>query len=219
MALIIALIITIAPTATDSQGVKASRRQLAILSSIILPGSGQLFSNAKNRGEVMLWLDGLLWTGWAGFSWYRSSRDQDARLIASKYAQADITIKDPKYYRALERYDNAQEYNEDVRREARELYPDDPDAQRRYYESHGYFGKSQWNWGSDSIRIYSYWRTRRSVRNAAMTVSFITAALVLNRLVSLVDCSFFTPERGLRQRVEISPSQNQPGVELRYRFR
>ncbi|MEO0019572.1 MAG: hypothetical protein ABIK47_02900 [candidate division WOR-3 bacterium] len=214
---IIILTIIVSPAANDIT-LKTSRRNVAMLASMVLPGTGQLLTNAKNRGEVMLWLDGIFWAGWAGFSWYRSSRNQDAQLIAAKYARADITIKDPQYYRALERYDNAQEYNEDIRREARDLYPDDPDAQRRYYESHGYFGRSQWDWEADSIRIYSYWRTRRSARDAGMTVSFITAALLLNRFVSLLDCIFFTPGADIKHRVEINPSQNQPGVELRYRF-
>jgi hypothetical protein len=167
----------------------------------------------------MLWLDGILWTGWAGFSWYRSSQEQDARLIARQYAGADITIKDPKYYRALERYLNADEYNEDVRREARELYPDDPDAQRRYFESHGYFNERQWQWQSDSIRIFSYWQTRKSARTAGMAVSFVSAALVLNRLVSLIDCIFFLPEQRLGNKIEFAPTINQPGIQFRYRIR
>jgi hypothetical protein len=218
MSFIIALTIINAPAVTETRSSKISNRGAAMLASIILPGSGELLANAKNRGEAMLWLDGLLWAGWAGCSWFRTSREQDARLIAKKYAGADITINDPKYYRALERYKNAWEYNEDIRREARELYPDDPDAQRRYYESRGYFGTSQWNWCSDSIRIYSYWQTRRSARDAGMTVSFITAALVLNRLVSLLDCIFFTPKPVFSPRVEFSPTRAQPGVELRYRL-
>ncbi|MGQ9708029.1 MAG: hypothetical protein ACUVUR_04050 [bacterium] len=216
MSFIITLTIITLPATAEMPGNKISNQHVAMLASIILPGSGQLLSNAKNRGEAMLWLDGLFWAGKAGFSWFKTSREQDARLIASKYAGADITISDPRYYRALERYNNAVEYNEDVRREARELYPDNPDAQRRYYESRGYFGSSQWNWGSDSIRIYSYWQTRKAARNAKMTASFITAALVLNRLVSLLDCIFFSPKVAASQRLQINSTNGQLG--LRYRL-
>jgi len=191
-------------------------RRLATLSSIVIPGSGQVLSNVQKRGEVMLWCDGVFWVGWIGFSWYRDNREQDARLIASQYADADVTIRDPKYYRALEKYNNTLEYNEDVRREARELYPNDPDAQRRYFESHGYFGSAQWHWQSDSIRIFSYWQTRKSARNAGMAVSFLSAALVLNRIISLIDCIFFLPEKRIGNKVEFVPNMDKPGIQFRY---
>lgn len=193
-------------------------RGVVMLSSIVLPGSGQLLSGVKKRGEVMLWMDGIFFSGWAGFAWLQRSREQDARLIAKRYASADITITDRRYYRALEVYDNAEQFNEDIRREAREMYPNDPDAQRRYYQARGYFGSAQWDWSSDSLRIYSYWRTRRTARTAGMNASFLAAALVLNRLVSFLDCLFFLPEAKLRSRLEFKPTENQLGVKFSYRL-
>ncbi len=192
-------------------------RGKATVASVVLPGVGQMLSGAQNRGEVMLWIDGALWATWAGFSWYRATKEEDAKLIARAHANADITIKDPRYYRLLERYNNAEEYNEDIRREARGLYPDDPDAQRRYYESRGYFGESQWHWDSDSIRIYSYWQTRKQARAAGMTASFLVAGLLLNRLVSLVDCMFFIPE-DTRGRVGIKTTPAPAGLFAYWRF-
>lgn len=190
----------------------------AALLSVVLPGTGQIVNGAGGRGEGFLWADGIMWTLWAGFSWYRTSKEQDARLIARRYAGADISIPDPRYYRELERYDNADEYNEDIRREARELYPDDPDAQRRYYESRGYFGDFQWNWTPDSARVYSYWQTRRAARAAGMTASFLAAGLVLNRLISMFDCLFFLPESKLSSRVEVIPKLIDPGIGFQWRF-
>lgn len=190
----------------------------AALVSAILPGAGELLYGARNRGEVMLWADGVMWLSWAGFSWYKTSKEQDARLIAKRFADADISIKDLGYYRALERYNNSEEHNEDVRRMARELYSDDPDAQRRYYEAHGYFGNMGWSWDSDSIRIYSYYQTMKAARAAGMTASFFAAGLVLNRLISIFDCLFFLPEKGLAERVEVKPAPNHFGISLNWRF-
>lgn len=220
MSLIIAFIIVAStPSAPTPQNKKAERSLgKAALASAILPGTGQLISGVRTRGEAMLWADGVMWLGWAGFSWYKTSKEADARLIARRFAGADISIKDPNYYRALERYKSSIEYNEDIRRVARELYPDDPDAQRRYYESRGYFGNQAWNWSSDSIRIYSYWQTRRAARDAGMTVSFLAAGLVLNRLVSAFDCLFFLPEQPLSKRVEIKPAAGQLGIAVGWRF-
>ncbi len=194
-----------------------SRRGTAILASVALPGSGQLLLGARRRGEALMWLDGSLWALWAGFSWYGRAREQDARLVAAGEAGADLTVRTPSYYKALERYDNADQYNEDVRREARDLYPNDPDAQHRYYESHGYFGSAAWDWSSDSAR-YDYWRTRKSSRTALLRAQFATGALVLNRLASLVDCAFFCREPGRVSRLQFQPGEAEPGIKVCYRF-
>lgn len=191
---------------------------LKLLASAVLPGSGQMLSGARGRGEAMMWLDGTFWLCWAGLSWYRSNKEQDAKLVAKEFAHANTSIADPKYYRALERYRSSEEFNEDVRREAREIYPDDPDAQRRYYESRAYFGEAAWRWSSDSIRIYSYWQTRKTVRSIGMAASFLSAALVLNRLISFVDYLFFAPDAKFLGRIECKPTQNSTGLELRYRL-
>ena len=194
-----------------------SRRGVAILMSAALPGSGQMFLGTRGRGEALLWLDGSLWALWTGFSWYAGAREHDARLYAAREAGADISTKVPAYYKALERYDNADLYNEDVRREARDLYPDDPAAQHSYYESHGYFGSEAWDWSSDSAR-YDYWRTRKSGRAAALKAQFMVGALLLNRIGSIVDCAFFAREAGTGSRVEFRPTEDEPGIKVCYRF-
>jgi hypothetical protein len=194
-----------------------SKRGVAILASAVLPGSGQLMLGARNRGEALLWLDGSIWALWSGLSWYAGSREHDARLFAGREAGADIATNEAVYYKALERYDNSDQYNEDVRREARDLYPDDPSSQHTYYESHGYFGSSAWDWSSDSAR-YDYWRTRRSGRAAALKAQFTVGALLLNRIGSIIDCAFLAREAGITSRVEFRPTEDEPGIELCYRF-
>ncbi|MEO0082167.1 MAG: hypothetical protein ABIL25_07740 [candidate division WOR-3 bacterium] len=197
-------------------GLGASRG-VAIVASAALPGAGQLMLGARNRGEAMLWVDGAGWLAWAGFSWYGSSREQDARLVAAREAGADITLRESRYYTALERYDNADEYNEDVRREARSRFPDDPVAQHEYYEENGYFGEKAWDWSSDSARYY-FWRTRRSARAAAQRAGFTAAGLLLNRLASVLDCAFFLRSPQGQSRLEIGPGEDVASLELRYRF-
>ncbi|MGQ9677933.1 MAG: hypothetical protein ACUVUD_01445 [bacterium] len=215
MNIILAILLFSLPPSVQHPNLSSGR---AALLSAIVPGAGQLFYGARNRGEVMLWADGVMWLSWGGFSWYKTSKEHDAKLIARRFADADISINDPAYYRVLERYDNSEEFNEDVRRIARELYPDDPDAQRRYYENHGYFGNSAWRWGSDSLRIYSYYQTRKMARTAAITASFLTAGLVLNRIISMFDCLFFLPQPWCANRVEFKPVPNYQGIALYWRF-
>lgn len=204
-------------------------RGVAVLSSAVLPGTGELLLGSGSRGEVMVWADGVLIGGLAGLSWYAASRESDARLQAARWAGADHSVKESRYYRALEGYDNADEYNEQVRSDARARFPQDPARQRSYFDSLAYVGVCSWNWSSDSAR-YDYWNTRRSSRSAELAGQFALAALVLNRLVSIVDCAFFVAPPGPRHsrargeqqsrlsRVEFTPGVGEPGIKLSLRF-
>lgn len=192
-------------------------RGLAVLASAAVPGTGQMMLGTRNRGEALLWVDSAIWTTWAGFSWLGRAREQDARLSAARESGADISIADPGYYKALERYDNVDEYNEDIRRQARDRYPDDPEAQHDYYEENGYFGEMGWDWSSDSAR-FDYWRTRKAARAATLKAGFAVGALVLNRLVSVVDCAFFARAPSEWSRIEFGTGSRFASLELRYRF-
>jgi hypothetical protein len=189
----------------------------AILASMALPGTGQMMLGSAKRGEGLLWLDGGLWALWTGFSWYGSAREHDAHLFAGREAGADLAQKEPRYFKALERYDNADQYNEGVRADARDMYPDDPQRQHDYYLSQGYFGAQAWNWSSDSAR-FDYWKTRKSGRTAALRAQFAAGALLLNRLVSVVDCAFFAGRGSSASRVEFRPGDAEPGIKVCYRF-
>jgi hypothetical protein len=209
-------LLTLAVVAQPSVGTPAAEpsfRGDAILASMALPGVGQMMLGSAKRGEALLWLDGAIWALWSGFSWYSSSREHSARLFAGREAGADLAVKDLRYYRALEQYDNADQYNEGVRADARDMYPDDPERQHQYYQSQGYFGAQAWNWSSDSARFY-YWGTRRSGRTAALNAQFAVGALVLNRLASLVDCAFFAGRDRASSRVEFRPGDSEPGIKV-----
>lgn len=196
---------------------KPSPRGRAILASMALPGTGQMMLGSAKRGEALLWLDGTLWALWSGFSWYSSAREHDARLFAGREAGANLTVRESRYFRALEQYDNADQYNEGVRADARDIYPDDPERQHAYYLSQGYFGSKAWDWSSDSARI-DYWGTRRSGRTAALNAQFVVGALLLNRLASVVDCAFFAGRDRSTPRVEFRPGDTEPGIKVCYRF-
>jgi hypothetical protein len=187
----------------------------AILASAVVPGWGQHILKNNQKAEIMMWTDGALWLLYGGFQWYGSSRIKDAKLHASQYANANINIKDEKYYRALERYYNSEQYNEDIRREARERFPDNPALQYDYYLQNGYFGDSTWLWQSDSMR-FSYWEKRKAARAALTRAGFCLGAAILNRVVSSIDAAFFSED--LRDKISFAPNQAQTGIGLVYHF-
>jgi hypothetical protein len=196
-----------------------TNRGLATLASAAFPGAGQMMLGSRARGEGLMWLDAAIWAVFGGLTWYGSSREQDARLWAARDAGADLLMKDLDYYKALERYDNADDHNEDVRRIARDMYPDDPARQHEYYLENAYLGAQAWDWTNDSAR-FDYWETRRSARSASLAAGFAAGGLLLNRLASIIDCAFFAGSRkpGTEARLEVGPGADFTSIEVRYRF-
>lgn len=194
-------------------------RGLAVLSSAALPGSGQYLLGSRARGEALMWVDGAVALTWLGLSWYGSSRETDARLRAVRDAGAVPDFADARYYRALERYDNIERQEEDLRREARSRHPDDPEAQRRYFEGRRFPAAAGWDWSSDSARV-AYWQVRRQARAATLNAGFAAGGLLLGRIVSVIDCAFFAgPAASSRaDRLEAGPGDRFGSIELRYRF-
>ncbi|UCG43695.1 MAG: hypothetical protein JSU73_03505 [candidate division WOR-3 bacterium] len=194
-------------------------RGLATLASAALPGAGQMMLGNRARGEALMWVDAAIWAVFGGLSWFGSSREQDARLWAARDAGADLSVTDLDYYKALERYDNADEHNEDIRRIARDMFPGDPGRQHEYYLENGYFGFQAWDWTNDSAR-FGYWETRRSARSATLAAGFAAGGLLLNRAASVIDCAFFAGSRraGTEARLGFGSGPDLTSIEVRYRF-
>jgi hypothetical protein len=197
-----------------------------ILASVALPGAGEMWKGSRAKGEAFLWTDAAIWVAYGGLNVVGNSRNQAARLYARQFSGASATQSSDDYYVALERYPNSDLYNEDIRRTARDLYPLEPDKQKTYYESHGYFGDKTWNWGSDSLRL-TYWDQRRGARDLLHTAGFFLGAAVINRLVSAVDVAFFTPDKprasgskaqALLNRFAAVPATDRPGLAVGFRF-
>jgi hypothetical protein len=196
----------------------------AVLASGILPGAGELMLGNRTRGEAFLWLDGVLWLVWGTAYWYGSTQNNNAKIFAVTHAGASINQK-ANYYDLLEDYDNSDVYNDLVLRDARQRYPDTMagalEKRQEYLAKHGYFGDAAWNWQPDTLRDgngVTYREIRRSARTALQRASFAFGSLVLNRLVSVVDCVFFTKENPLSKKIGFVPVDGKPGVMLVYHF-
>jgi hypothetical protein len=212
----IILLITLIISYSVADGQPASNvRAKAVLSSVLVPGLGQHILKNNLKSEIMLWTDGAIWLTYAGFTWYGHSRNNDAKLFAGINAYANTNIKSDKYFRAIERFNTTDEYNQDIRREAREQFPNDPSAQNTYILENGYYGDSTWNWSGDSLR-FVYWEKRKASRAAITRAGFVLGGALLNRIVSAIDCAFFTPDK--RNKISFIPNLDAPGIGIVYRF-
>uniref|UniRef100_A0A7C3URJ7 DUF5683 domain-containing protein n=1 Tax=candidate division WOR-3 bacterium TaxID=2052148 RepID=A0A7C3URJ7_UNCW3 len=186
-----------------------------LISSALLPGSGELLLREKIRGELFLLTDGLLWLSFFSARSLGNFINQDAILFSAEHAGANGEKRDDDYYKYLEEYNSADEFNEIILREARNRYPDDPEKQKEYLKKYGYFGEDAWSWESDSARI-RYWRMRRRARAHYLRAKFFFAGNLLLRVISVFDVSFLLDKKKrLSYELQVIPETR---IGLNYRF-
>lgn len=161
----------------------------AALLSGLLPGAGEYYAKSPNRARLFLATEALVWGAYLGFTYYGRRVRDDYRAYASSQAGADLSLHSEEYYNAMEQYSSSEDYNTDVRREARMLYPDDPERQLAYYREKGYFGDQEWEWEDESVWI-EYRELRVKSRSAFQRAIYMTGLAVLNRGLSIID-SFY----------------------------
>ncbi len=210
-------LITLALILGSCFGLTISNNQKAMVASALIPGTGEWLLGDKTKAEIFLWLDGAIWLSYAGLSFYGNSKENDARLFAGKEAGADLNQKKEEYYRLLENYDNSEEYNALVMRDARYQYPNSVEAQKEYLAENGYFGDAAWDWSSDSAR-FTYFYKRRSARVTLHQAGLVLGGALINRLVSFLDCALFTQDRSLSKKMGVIPNSKKPGFAIVYKF-
>lgn len=183
--------------------------QFYAFSSLIVPGSGELFLKEK-KGEYFIYSDIIFLSFYQTFNFLAKRENQNAKIFACQYAKANF-FQNEKYFNLLEIYSSNEEYNEDVLRDARTQFPDDPEKQKEYLRKKGYFDNDAWHWESDSLRL-DYFRKRRGVRNKKLVSSFFLSGSILLRISSFFNCLFLSKNKNFS--LEPIPS----GFRISYNF-
>ncbi|HEU4334542.1 MAG TPA: hypothetical protein VFT32_08630 [Candidatus Eisenbacteria bacterium] len=166
-------------------------KRKALLYSLLLPGAGELSLGAKGRAVGFFVAEGLIWTHYVWFQVAGHLRRDDYIEQAQLNAGVGIDSADDEYWKIVGQYERSSgsgpgSYEETVRREARDLYPDDPAAQDAYVSKNLPSGDRAWNWSSEELQR-DYRTTRNSSNRAFDRAKYSFAAAILNRLVSAVD--------------------------------
>jgi len=202
-------------TAGESEAQPSRAAKLAPLSSLLLPGSGELIRGYRLKGEMFLWADGLTLTGVVGFGWDAANKRRASQGFAVMNAGANPDNRSKDYLSAIEAYLSSEDYNLDVARDARRKYPDDLTAQQDYIAAHSYTDGNAWVWPSDSVRLM-YLEQRNSMRRAWQTSQALMGVMVLSRLLSAFDVAFLSPPQTSGVGFMLEPTA--PGVRVFCRF-
>jgi len=166
----------------------------AMLRSAILPGWGQMHLGHGTRGIVFMSLDAVTWAG-VGLSYLEGTFNRDDYTwLAISEAGVSVDGRPNDFLDDISDFDSSMEYNDYIHRLARYYYPDDPAAQREYYESHARYGDDGWDWSSESARLEFSERLKDS-REWFRRSLYIAAFALVNRAVSVIDASLLDERR------------------------
>jgi hypothetical protein len=166
-------------------------KRKALLYSLLLPGAGELSLGARGRATGFFVAEGLVWTHYVWYQLAGKLRRDDYIEQAQLNAGVGTDSEVDEYWRLVGLYERSHgsgpgSYEEDIRREARDLNPDDPAAQDAYVAERLPTGDRAWVWSSSELQT-AYRSTRASSNRAYNRAKYSFAAAILNRLVSAID--------------------------------
>lgn len=146
----------------------------AILRSMILPGWGERYLGADRASGYFFTNEAGLWLSILGMNRYGNWRKEDYKAYAAAHAGVDNTGKLDRYYVNVSNYSNIRDFNEAKRRNRTpsKVYPETP--------------ANSWEWDSEESRM-EYDSLRLQSEKAGVAITFISGALVVNRLLSIID--------------------------------
>jgi hypothetical protein len=161
---------------------------VALLMSAAVPGLGELYTGNTARAKAFLSAEAAIWIGFAAFTVQENMRIEDYEEYAHTYAGIPEGSSSD-YYQDVADYIRSEgddSFNEDVRAEARSLYPDDLEAQDAYLTANGYFGSASWEWESGA-RFSKYRGLRTDASTSRRNAFYMTGLAFLNRAISAID--------------------------------
>ncbi|HNV92480.1 MAG TPA: hypothetical protein P5518_01615 [Candidatus Cloacimonas sp.] len=186
------------------------------VSSLILPGSGELLLGHNTRGATLLGADLVNL-----YAFYATDKEIDLQKENyMKFAElyAGVPYGMPKqHYQAVQNYPSSSYYNNIQDMMARNyylIYNYDPQSYTDYIAANTYQGDEEWNWQSED-KWNQYKAIRKRHQKAKMNNQLCLGLLLLNRCLSVIDSSILSKKE--MGNVYLSPLSNE-GAMLHYQI-
>lgn len=163
----------------------AERAQI-ILRSLTVPGWGQAQLGHRTAAMVFGLVEAGIWTSFVAFRVQQQMRVHTYENTAMVFAGVDLSGRDEEFRRIVGYYPSSDEYNRlVVRRDAANLYYDNPDAYWAYIAEHELKGEDAWAWASEESYL-QYQEDRKLTSKAGLRANAMLGLAIANRLVSAV---------------------------------
>src|SRR5690606_4210662 len=152
--------------------VKKKNAGLAILYSLLLPGMGELYAESYSNGKYFTIAEAALWGMYLGINSYGNWQKDRYISFAASNGGVNTDGKNDKYFATISEYLDIDQYNNTKALE------------RRFdemYNSTAY----NWKWTDEDRKRYrNMWVSSEQAFN---NLRFVAGALVLNRIVSIIN--------------------------------
>lgn len=170
---------TVAIFEQEEQSVKAIKSaKLAMLASAAIPGTGQQYLGKSRSALVFFGMDLLSVFGAVFLEKYSRQLENDAYGYAALHAGVDVRGKDERFWTAVGRFSNMQEYHQNL-------------GQNRQHENLYTSESMNWKWGYDELSDEQHREKYNDFRDASRKVhtaaSVCIGAMIINRIISIVD--------------------------------
>jgi hypothetical protein len=198
-------------------------RARILLRSLTLPGWGQATLGRRTSAKVFLLTEAGIWGSFVSFRVQEAMRRRSYEVTAKLHAGIDLEDRDEEFRRIVGVYPSSEYYNlYVVRRDAANLYYDDPVEYENYIAAHELKGNDTWAWaGPESYDLYG--EQRKLTRKAALRANAMLGLAIANRLLSAVHAArnAGAPPAQRSWNLEIGPRASDPtsmalGMQVRF---
>ena len=162
--------------------------------SIVLPGWGQRYLGAPARGMFFMTGEALTWGTWSTFKTQEWLRKRSYTEMAEVFAGVGGDHADD-YWKIVGQYSNHIDYNEWLRFQGRREYGFGTAEYYSFIAEHQIGSALAWTWNNEERRE-AYAIKRKASLNAERRATYTLYALLVNRVVSLVDTWRISRSRG-----------------------
>lgn len=186
----------------------------SFLKSLLIPGYSQIKAGNK-RGYVYLALEGasLLYLFQSKLD--RDRMKEDARVFVYTNAGCNLSNNIDETWSLVEKYPSFDAYIEYLYREARQYYPDDPEAQEQYVREK--IPSFKWGWNA-LTNFYTFQDKMSTYRSIGNRMTALMGFILLNHLASGID-AFISEKIGSKKlKVSIHHLPERTNIVLSYKF-
>ena len=161
---------------------------LAILFSTLLPGMGELYADSYSSGKYFTIAEGTLWGVYFGMNTYSGWLKNQYISYATSTGGVNTQNKGADYYATIGDYSNLDEYNNAMALQG---------SFNQMWSSSYY-----WNWKTETERraYRNLWSSSEQARN---NLRFVVGAMILNRIISVINAARLTAAYNKKQSSEV----------------
>jgi len=199
----------------EKSGQKSARN--AMLMSAVLPGAGQMYLGQKTKAGVFVAAEIAFIFTMLRFDKEKNIAIENYQMLA--YANAGLRKgSSTRIYGLAQRYKSSEDYNRYLEMQARNYFImlyNDPESFNEYMERYSIKSEDSWQWQND-FHFSEYKSVRNDKQNFEIYGNFALGALLINRVISVLDSAIQTRRINRNSQIYAIPENNGRGISLVY---